>query len=201
MAVRATMANLISRVRVLTNDTLPLGSGQIFTDQDVQNVMDETRLDVQNLALRPVATYSGSSVQYLDYYSDPGMGNWEDDLIIKQYRTILTTPTTIEPIVGHFTYSTTTLPPLYIYGKSYDCYRAAADLLERWAAKWVLLYSFTSDSQSFQRSQATDKLLKLAHSYRAKQRALTISLARADIAGGASGISLKATETDYIARG
>src|SRR2546430_14745374 len=132
MTARTTLASLISSVRVLINDTLPIGSGQIFTDQQIADVLDESRLDVVNASLIPKATYSGSGLQYLDYYSD--LGGWEDGMILKQYLTVVVTPSAIEPIVGHFQFASNVYPPVYITGKQFDRYRAAADLLERLAA-------------------------------------------------------------------
>lgn len=183
----------------MLNDTLPAGSGQIFSDQIVQDCMDETRWDIGNALLQVYPTYSGSTVQYLDYYAPTGMDNWEDDLTIKQYRTILTTPTSSENILGHWMYSVSTLPPLYITGKNYDLYRSAADLLERWSAQWALSYDFTSDSQSFHRSQASAGLLKLAHTYRLKQRAHSLDVGRSDFAGvDDGGVNLQPREIDYF---
>lgn len=198
MAVRSTMAALIARVRLLIND--PSGGSQIFADQDIQDVLDESRTDMRNVQLRAEPTYVGNTITYLDYYSD--LGGWEDDFVLKQYLINVVTPSTSEPIVGHWTFASTTLPGVYITGKQYDVYRAAADLLERWAAKWVLAYSFTSDGQSFQRAQAATALQTLATTYRKKQRAMTISFARTDLnAGAGNGPSLAPTAIDYMGSG
>jgi len=200
MAVRSSMAALIARVRLLISDQLPLGSGQIFLDQDIQDVLDESRVDMRSVQLRGVPTYVGSSIQYLDYYSD--LGGWEDDFVLKQYLINVVTPSASEPIAGHWTFATTTLPGVYITGKQYDVYRAAADLLERWSAKWVLAYAFTSDGQSFQRQQAADALQKLARTYRGKQRATTSTLTRGDLNAGAGNLpNLGPTAIDYMGSG
>ena len=199
MAARATMAALIARVRLLTND--PEGSSSIFADQDIQDVLDESRIDIKNGSMEPKPTFSGATIQYLDYYT--ALGGWEDDLIIKQYLINVVTPSLSEPIAGHFAFATTMLPPLYISGKTYDVYRAAADLLERWAARVVLNYDFSSDGQSFKRSQAADALQKLAVTYRRKQRAGSITVGRSDLTGASplSNVGLGPTELDYIASG
>jgi hypothetical protein len=195
------MANLIARIRIMLNDTLPAGSGQVFTDQNIQDVMDETRWDMGNLALVPYVTYSGSQVQYLDYYAPTGMNNWEDDLVIKQYRTVVVTPSASENILGHWMFATTTLPPLYITGKNYDQFRCAADLLERWAAQLAMCYDFSSDGQSFHRSQASAGILKLACTYRSKQRAHSLDFGRSDLTGGADAVGLGPTINDYMGSG
>jgi hypothetical protein len=138
---------------------------------------------------------------YLDYYSD--LGWWEDDTTFWQYLTVSTTPTTSEPIVGHWSWAATLLPPVYLIGKTYDLYRGAADLLERWAAKWALSYDFSSDNQSFHRSQASLQLRATAKEYRKKQRASIISLTRGDLNGttGSARDGLGPMPIDYMASG
>ena len=177
MAVRSTMNALISRTRLLISD--PAGSSQVFADQDIQDVLDESREDIKNLAMIPKATYSGATLSYLDYYTK--LTNWEDDYTLKQYLTVPVTASSAEPIAGHWTFASNTFPDVYITGKSYDIYRAAADLLERWAAKLELRFDFTTDGQSFRVSQMADALQKLAETYRKKQRARSISMTRNDI--------------------
>jgi len=194
------MKALIARVRLLIND--PSGASQIFADQDIQDVLDESREDIVNMSLLGKPTYSGSTISYLNYYSESG--GWEDDYVLKQYLTVTVTPSTVEPIAGHFVFAVTTLPPVYITGKLFDVYRGAADLLERGAARWmgVNSYDFSSDGQSFRRSQAADAFQKLATTYRMKQRARTISVSRSDLAGqGAETVGLGARPIDYFAQG
>lgn len=199
MSVRSTMAALIARVRLLIND--PAGTSQVFADQDIQDILDASRADVKNGVMVPKPTFVGSQIQFLDYYTK--LGDWEDDLVIKQYLINQVTPATSEPIAGHWTFSTTTLPPLYISGKTYDLYRAAADLLERQAAMWVLRYTVNVDGQSLQRGQVTTALQNLAKTYRMKQRAGTIHTVRSDIRqpGMLAGVGLGPTTLDYLASG
>ena len=198
MAVRSTMAALITRVRLLINDTA--GASQLFADQDIQDVLDASRLDLRNMALTPSVTYSGTSITYLDYYAD--LGDWEDDVVLRQFLTTIVSPATSEPIAGHWTFSTTTLPPLTISGKTYDVYRAAADLLERQAARWTTSYSISVDGQSLQRSQVLPALLSLAQSYRRQARPRAIAFTRTDLAGrGGPAASLQPTELDYMGSG
>jgi hypothetical protein len=201
MAVRATMASLIARVRVLTNDLLPPGAGQVFSDQTIQDVMDESRMDVVNGPLQARPVYSGSTISYLDYYADNG--GWEDNTVLKQFLTVTVTPALSEPIAGHWQFATTTLPPVYITGSLYDVYRCAADLLERRALQWMLSYSMTVDGQNLQRSQVFTMMQTAAHSLRLKQRPLTIATLRSDIMGSSvdQGINLDPKEIDYMDSG
>jgi hypothetical protein len=198
MAVRATMSALIAQVRVLINDAA--GGSQVFDDQTIQDVLDLSRQDVTYVRLRPSPTFTGGTISYLDYYAE--LGNWEGDLVLKQYLSTTVTPATSELIVGHWTFATSTLPPVYIAtGKTYDVYRAAADLLERMAARWVLSYGITVDGQNLQRNQVTTALQALARTYRAQQRAHTIKAIRSDLASKGQEPSLGATSIDYMASG
>ena len=196
---RSTMANLILRMRDLINDAP--GASQVWTDDQIQGVMDASRQDIGNAVLTAFPTYSGSTIQYLDYYSD--WTDWEDDVVLKQYLTQVVTPSASENIVGHWTFATNKFPPVYISGKTYDVYRSAADLLERWAAKWVLSYGFSSDGQSFQRQQAATMLQALAKTYRQKQRPRSIIATRSDLVGASQGTDnpLAARPIDYFSSG
>lgn len=199
MAVRSTMAALISRVRSMINDQS--GPNQVFSDQEIQDVLDAGRQDVVNSALIPKPTYTGATIQFLNYFSE--LGGWEDDYVVKQYLTTTVTPSSVEPIAGHFVFVQTTLPPLYITGKLHDVFRAAADLLERQAAKWVLSYNMTVDGQSLQRGQVTQALQSLAKTYRMQQRPRSISVVRSDLVsdGTGNGLSLSPTPIDYMSSG
>lgn len=179
MAVRSSMAALIARIRTLIND--PSGVSQIFDDQTIQDVCDESRLDVVNMRLIPTPTY-GPALQYLNFYSE--VGGWETDFVILQNLSTTVTPSSAEPIAGKFTFATNTYPTLTITGKQHDLYRAAADLLERLAAKYALQFSLSSDGQSFHPEQIQDNIDKLVRKYRMKQRPRTITMTRSDLSSG-----------------
>jgi len=190
------MQALIASVRILINDT---SGTPTFTDQIIQDVMDEGRLDAINQSLTPAPTFTGSTIQYLDYYSDAG--SWEDGFTLKQYLTVPITASSYEPIPGHFVFATTTLPPVFITGHLHDRYRAAADLLERWAAMWAMSYNLSADGQNLQRGQVMPALLNLANSYRKKQRAHVIRFDRSDTQEQPQGNGLGANQIDFIASG
>lgn len=198
MAIRSTMKNLVTRVRLLIND--PGGASQNFSDDDIQDVLDATRQDYRYLSLAPAPTYSGSTITFKDYYAN--ITDWEDDVTLWQYRTTQVIPATSENIPGHWTFTNSTLPPVFLVGKSYDVYRASADLLERLSAKWALAYSFSTGGQSFQRNQAFQALQMLAHSYRQKARPIVIGVTRTDLTDKLPNESLLAPQDiDYYGSG
>ena len=191
---RASMTNLITRTRELINDTDE--EAPIWTDDQIQNVLDAGRADYRYLRLLPTPTYDSGTVRYLDYYAP--IGDWETDYTFSQWFTTAVTPATFEPIAGHFVFAESTLPPVYICGKSYDLYRAAADLLERQAAQYVLAYNVTANGQTLQRSQIGQAMRDLAKQYRMQQRPRTARLTRPDLAnGGTTKASLRPIPQDY----
>lgn len=196
MAVRSSIANLIARVRLLIND--PSGVSQVFADQDIQDVLDASRVDVFNGPLRAEPTYTGATIQYLDYFAS--LGDWEDNVVLRQFLTTVVTPSVSENIVGHWQFAQTTLPSVFISGRTYDVYRVAADLLERQAAKWALSYGVNVDGQSLQRGQVLPALMSLARQYRMQQRPFALSATRTDLVEK-DRFGTGAQEIDYMASG
>ncbi len=175
---RSTMVELIARTRGLIGD--PAAAGQTFTDDDVQAALDRRRIDIRYQPLQPRETYSSvGGVLYLDYYSQ--WTDWESDAVLTQYLYTAVTPTANEWLVGHWQFAVSTLPAIYITGKTYDVYAAAADMLDRWVAVNAGAYDFTSDGQSFHRSQMNMGRMNLANQYRALQRPQQITVTRSDL--------------------
>ena len=177
MAVRATMAELISRMRTLIGD--PAGASQIFDDQTIQDYLDRHRTSVRYVQLRAAETILvGGTVEYRDYYAD--YGNWEADeeLYDGTYKEL--TPATADRLTGHWAFTTNQQPPVLIVGNYYDVYGAAADLLEAWAAQLKLAYAFTTDGQTFNRQQQLSMLLEMARGYRRQQRPMSVGMVRSD---------------------
>lgn len=198
MAVRSTMTDLIARVRVLINDT---GNSPLFDDQTIQDVMDESRVDYRNAVLKAIPTFDAGTIEYLDYYHS--LGGWENGAVLKQYLTTDVTAATSEPIVGHWTFAESTLPPVYLTGSLHDVYRAAADLLERQSTQWMLRYNMNVDGQSLQRGQVIGNMQAVIKQYRMKQRPVAIHAIRSDLgkAGNIISNGLGANAIDYMASG
>ncbi|HZT61003.1 MAG TPA: hypothetical protein VFA21_20530 [Pyrinomonadaceae bacterium] len=169
-ALRGTMSDLIAYVRRLTGDAA--GANQIFADTDVQDALDAHRLEIRYEILRaqPTVPPGGyvSSASYKDYFSVEQY--WEADVVLYDSSYTALTPAASDLLVGHWTFTSGQLPPVYAVGKSYDVYAAAVDLLEEWAAKEKLNFDFTTDGQTFRESQKSDALLALAARYARKMR-------------------------------
>lgn len=159
----------------------PAGASQVFSDDEVEAALDAHREDVRYLELTAAETLTPTGVQWLEYYAD--RAPWEADEQIVNASWQVVTPATADRFVGKWMFATSTLPPLYVVGKVYDLYAAAADLLEAWAAKLKLEFDFGTDAERFERSQKLSHILQLVGQYRAKQRPRCVSQVRSDAWG------------------
>jgi hypothetical protein len=176
MAVRSTMSDLIARLRLMVFDT---ATPNLFTDQEIQDKLDECREDIRYELLTPKPTFANpGGIEYNDYYSARGF--WEADEVIIWGDFTTRAPVTSDELVGHWTFSNQ-LPPLLIAGKIYDIYRAAADLLDyKIATLAATEVDFSADGQTFHLSQQLAFLEKRVLDYRRKQRARLSAGGRVD---------------------
>jgi hypothetical protein len=197
MAARSSMSSLITLVRQMIADP----SATQFQDQDVQDRLDASRDDIRYevLQLAPsivntASTNNQASTIFADYYSKYQW--WEADVVLQGQGPTgapwkVLTPVASDYITGYWQFETNVftsgtvpgqLPPVFATGKIYDPYAAAADLLEFWAATQAMRFDFTSDGQSFKRSQNMPALLKLAATYRQRSKPRVVKMVRGDVA-------------------
>jgi len=173
---RTTLATLITQLRLLVND--PAGESQVWSDAELQNFLDVNRVDVRHAALRPETTWAGGITTYTDYYADYGM--WESDVVLEDGEGNDLTPLSSNLIVGHWEFDDQD-PPIYVTGKIFDLWAAAADVLEAWAMKVALEFDFAADGGQFNRSQKREALLAVAAQCRIKARPGRAVLIRDDV--------------------
>jgi hypothetical protein len=198
MGVRTSMSDLITRVRTLIND--PSGGSAVFTDQQVQDWLDRTRQVVRYellTAAPDIVPGSPSPAQfnwatYVSRYTD-----WEADEVIQGNLSgtawHVLTPVTSDELTGRWTFDVVLptistsipaqLPPVFITGKIYDPYLAAAYALEMWAAILTDAYDFMSDGQTFRRSQRMSGKMLLAEAYRRNAKPTIMTTHRGDLQG------------------
>lgn len=178
---RTTMATLITRCRRYVGD---VSSPEHFTDDEVQDAIDEYRYTVRYAMLRPGPTLEpGALYNWTDYYAD--RENWEDDLQLTWNDFSVLTPATSDNLTGHWTFNLAApgqYPVVRITGKYYDLHAAAADLLEQWAnALAPTMYNFSSDGQSFSRFQVIQSMRDAAERHRQQAFAVTTPGHRDDL--------------------
>ena len=180
MAVRAAMADLISQVERLVNDS----ANAFWTDQQIQDALDRNRVDVSQLPLGYLRTNSSTGVQYLTFYVGSDFadrwGAWEGSAVIYSNAYAVLTPGTIDYLTGVWTFATTQAPPLFITGATYDLFGAAAWLLHERLANVAPNYAFSAAGQSFSANQEYDMWERLLKLYQSKMRPKSARLVRTD---------------------
>lgn len=191
--LRASMADLIARVRRYIGD--PAGPNAFFADTDLQDQLDEYRRTVRYAPLLPGPTLQpGTLYDYLDYYSS--VGNWEADEVLTWTDFSVLSPVTADRLTGHWTFDNSAgpagqYPPVYVTGKFYDLWAAAADLLEQWAGMLATTsIDFSAEGNSFKASQPVNAKMALARQYRTKALATSSPVRRTDLAGPHTSFSL-----------
>jgi hypothetical protein len=157
---RATMSDLITRVRALT------GAGTAdWSDDQVQDVLDRHRLDLVREPLAADEEYAGGTLTWKTYRS--GWGHLEQTnggtavfVVADSLGNARGTATwTADYQRGVVTFAADQRgTALYLTGRSYDVHAASAELLEAWASAVALDFDFATDGQSFRRSQKAEAL-------------------------------------------
>lgn len=163
MAARASMADLIARLRSMIYD--PSGANQTFSDDELQGFLDDHRTDVQYMELEPVATYGpGGTTSYLAYTA--AIGNWEASVVIVDSDYESVSPSEKDYRRGTWSFNASQEPPLYLSGSHYNLNLAAVAALEHWCARLKMAYDFTADGATFKRSQQLASMQSLIAQYK-----------------------------------
>lgn len=189
---RVTMADLIGDVRDLVGDAA--GTAQVFNDRQVLRELDARRREIVFEPMyAQVRQVAGGSIAYYDYYA--GCGNLETTdggtaVFTIQDSTGATQGTagwSADYRRGHVTFTTDRRgTAYYLTARAYDTYGAAAALLRQWATRLAREFDFSTDGQSFSRSQQTRGLLTQAQEYERQSWSAvgSVQMLRSDIATG-----------------
>lgn len=176
--LRASMAALTIRFRRMIGD--PAGTDQTWDDDALQDALDFYQSQARYLPLTGRETYApGGLVSWFDFYADSG--DWEDDVQLCTVNWGALAPATSDLLVGHWTFTVSQLPTIYLTGKAYDLAGAAADVLEMWATQLKLQYDFQAHLTRYQRSQKMRACLELADQYRRRQKMVAVPQIRGDV--------------------
>lgn len=213
---RSTMVALIAKVRLLIND--PAGASQQFTDNAIQDALDDWRRDVRYEQLTPAPTlYNVGGVANDPAQSGIADYNWTDYYSAYQWweggtaetlsdgHFITLTPAFSDDLVGHWVFNLPTpgqYPPVFMTGRVYDIYAAAADLLDMWSAALITFVDFTADGRSFRLSQLSAGKQRLADIYRRRALPMTAKAVRRDLNSPDSSteVTLLGVNDDIITR-
>lgn len=185
---RSTMATLITFVRDHIGDTLPQGSGQIFTDDQIQTELDANRTDIiPPEVLIPAFSVPNGAIGWLDFYSS--YPYWEDGATLYGMGWQVITASVTEPLrepdregkAAHFQFATTQFS-VRAQGHSFDVWNVCANMLER----IILLQAptnvnFSANGQRFDLAGITQTRMQMVQQYRAKQRIGSVRATRQDV--------------------
>jgi hypothetical protein len=186
MAARSTMAELILRLRGLTNAgtaDYSLGTANFWDDTHLQEVLDRHRVDVMREVVAPQAKHVGGTVEYHDYYSQ--FGNLE---ATNGGTAIFYMEAAAGADIGTANYSVdyqngvVSFPAdqkgsvYYLTGRSFDMNGAAADVWRQKASHFTEHYDFSTDNHSLKRGQVIDNCLKMSSHYAAMARPKIVTL-------------------------
>jgi hypothetical protein len=173
---RTSLATIITRVRVLVDDT----DATVFTDDDIQHALDPRRDEARywRPEMRMVIAPGGTSTKWLIF--DAGFGPWEDDVVLLNSRFYQITPDTSDNAAGRWTFNDQPNIPVMVNGFVHDVYGAAADLLMTRAAMEAAAFDVKADGTELSRSQKAPAWEARANAYYAKARPRTSDLVRTD---------------------
>jgi hypothetical protein len=171
------MQTLIERVRRMIGD--PASDARIFSDEEIQDRLDERRIRIVSELLEEVPELSTTGWVHKTYTANRGA--WEGSPALVDGDGAALTPSTSDLINGVWIFTADTDPPVRITGYLYDLNGSAADLLDDWAAKHKLEYEFTTDGQEFREQQKFQQLGTLAAKYRRRQWPRVMRMSRRDI--------------------
>jgi hypothetical protein len=188
MPVRASMQDLIARVRGLVGD--PAGATATFADQTVQDYLDRERIDVlqdNGRQLRPDWPWlTGTGGGAINYYDYDGWRDWETDVILYDGggNNLASNIASFDYLTGHVIFTLIQPSPVFIVGKSYDPYAAAKGLCLLGAA--LTSQSFDvglARGESMTRSQKMKGWMALAELMDAQTRPRIMRKIRRDVYG------------------
>lgn len=175
---RSTLAAMITKVRGLIDD--PAGAGAIFTDDQIQEALDDRRDEARYYPLAEHETIApgGASTSYLTFTSP--VGAWEGGVELVNASYTVLTPATSDLWAGRWTFNAEPDLPVMITGFTHDVYGAAGDLLLQRATIESDSFSVSADGLSLQRGEKQANYQARAYDLLAKARTRSIRMVRTD---------------------
>jgi hypothetical protein len=178
------MATLIARVR----DMVAEATTDNVSDITIEDLLDRTRMEIRYVQCVNSPSYqAGGSIIYDTWFAPNSFGDWEDDVAFCRANYVAVTPSVSENIVGKWVFSTTDFPPcgvyppLYITGKSYDPFMAAAKVCDYLIGKIKGQFDYKGASkEEFFFNQKIKNLLDLKQQFLNSARIVSVSAWRSD---------------------
>ncbi len=160
MPIRSTTSDLRAWLRKLVND--PSGASAVFSEQDLQDLLDEVRATVRQGELTVVEVRTASAVQRRVWRSI--CGDWEGSPTFQDENFTTVTPSSSDLYVGEFVFAAD-YDQVYITGNLHNVYQAAANALRMMLAKVAQQTDVKADDIEERRSQKVKGLQSLIEEY------------------------------------
>lgn len=190
---RSTLADLIYELRGMTNagaSDYTIGGVPYWTDKQMEQALDRFREDHFRVLLEPVEKYDGGTVIWKDYYS--GLKNLEstdggtaifyvEDAAGNVVGTALYSADYARGVVTFL--SNTGGSAFYLYARSFDLNRAAADIWRRKASHYATHFNFATDNMRADKGAVYKQCIAMAEEYEQRaQNSSVVTLYRSDYA-------------------
>lgn len=184
--MRTGMADLVSTIRGMTNTgtgDYSIGTVSYWSDDQLQNIMDIHRADVQFYPLAPNVWQESGSVVYKEFLS--GLTNIEQG-------TVTYLQTSAGSSVGTANYSIDYTRGVvsftanqngtayYITTRTFDLNGAASDVWKQKAVQVASRFDFSTDNHSVKVSQIYDHYMKQASYYESLKPIQSVTIYRGD---------------------
>lgn len=188
MPIREGMVWLVNRVRTMIDDDRVT----YLSDDVLQSILDEYSIELIEVELDCLTTYSGGTPHFVDYQG-PCMIEGPPNLHLMDgnYGTIalpvtigygehtegspVGTATYVDLLRGRFRFATAPIRPVRLSGRKYDLYGAAAAALRIQAAQVAQHFDVSTDGVDYKRSQKHEQLLAQAATFARLSTMLTKS--------------------------
>lgn len=195
MAARAGMTALIQRTRAMTaagTADWTLGSVAYWSDDVMQETLDQYRLDFYKTPLTPIPEVvsaginnSGTAIykKYQIPYENLETIDSGTAIFLLNYANggTVVEPYSVDYQRGLITFTNNMGgTAIYLTGRSYDLNETAAEIWDQKAAHYALAYDVSTDNQSLKRSQIMAQCQKMAAKYRAEAGAQSFTTERLD---------------------
>lgn len=180
---RESMAHLIDVVRQMTG-TAEAPYTALVTDAQIEACLDQTESYYNLMPLTPVERIGpGGKIVYNQFRAP--MGDWEADAVIQTPHTwAYVEPVMADWVIGRWDMAESRPEGLYISGKTYDRFMAAALVCETiLASRELYTFTFSSGGESFNREALRRHYLEQAKLYRSQAHPLITDLVRSDLFG------------------
>lgn len=192
VSARAGMTDLIKHARRLaaagTADFTTGWGETLFGDEHIQAALDDHRLDLNRVPLKPEPELTGGASLYKDYYAPAGnleaFSGDEAVFVVEDGdgNAAGTASYTVDYQRGVVRFSADQGgTSYYLRARSYNLNAAAADLWRQKAAQYAERFDVKTDNHSLSRSQLIDHCLKMAAKFDMASGIQSVEMQRTDL--------------------